>query len=194
MSEPSSLRASDADRERVASELRDHYAEGRLDADELSGRLDAVYASRTTAELDGLKTDLPALPVSPVQRRAELVARRAELRRHLIQRTGAATVPFLICTAIWASNGAESNFWPAFALIFPLIFLVRNGWALYGPAPDLERVEAELRHGGGLGPRGRHRGPYRGPYGPGPRHRHRHRRATIAPPPRNDHPNGGPTR
>src|SRR5271163_1681441 len=149
MSEQPALRASDADRERVATQLRDHYAEGRLNDDELSARLDAVYAARTTGELAQLQTDLPALPLSPKARRAELAERRAELRGHLVQQTGAAMVPFFICVAIWASNGASSHFWPAFVLVFPLIFLVRNGWALYGPAPDLERVESELRSGGG---------------------------------------------
>lgn len=169
MSEPG-LRASDADRERVAQELRDHYTDGRLDADELSSRLEAVYASRTTAELTRVQADLPALPISPAQRRAEMAEYRADLRRQLVQQTGGAFVPFFICVAVWASSGGDGGFWPGFVLIFPLIFLVRNGWALYGPAPDLERVEAELRHqrrGGrrGGGPRNRRRG---GPYGPPP--------------------------
>jgi len=177
------LRASDADRERVAEQLRDHYAAGRLDDDELSTRVDAVYASRTTAELDRLLTDLPALPVSPARRRAELAEYRGDLRRQLIQQTGGAMVPFLICVVVWASDDAHrSNFWPAFALIFPIIFLVRNGWALYGPAPDLERVEAELRRHHRGGRRGGHRG------------RRDHRRSQGGGPPRPLGPGGGPPR
>ena len=54
-----SLRASDDDRERAAERLRHATAEGRLSVDELGQRLDAVYAARTVAELDGLLTDLP---------------------------------------------------------------------------------------------------------------------------------------
>ena len=54
------LRASDADRERVASALRDAYAEGRLDAEEHSQRLDAAYAAKTLGELVPLTRDLPA--------------------------------------------------------------------------------------------------------------------------------------
>ena len=54
------LRASDADRERVATRLREHLADGRLTLDELSERLDAAYKARTVGELDALMQDLPA--------------------------------------------------------------------------------------------------------------------------------------
>jgi hypothetical protein len=53
------LRTSDADRERVAGFLRDRCAEGRLTADELAERLDAVWSSRTYGELEWLVQDLP---------------------------------------------------------------------------------------------------------------------------------------
>ncbi|MFE5559041.1 DUF1707 domain-containing protein [Streptomyces sp. NPDC056544] len=54
------LRASDADRDRVAERLRDAVAEGRLDMEEFEERLDAAYKSRTYAELEPLTRDLPA--------------------------------------------------------------------------------------------------------------------------------------
>jgi hypothetical protein len=53
------LRASDADRERVADLLREAYAEGRLTADEHSERLGAAYQARTLGELVPLTRDLP---------------------------------------------------------------------------------------------------------------------------------------
>ncbi|MGW7331497.1 DUF1707 SHOCT-like domain-containing protein, partial [Streptomyces sp. NPDC054840] len=56
------LRASDADRDRVVERLRDAVAEGRLDMEEFEERLDAVYRSRTYAELEPLTRDLPAPP------------------------------------------------------------------------------------------------------------------------------------
>ncbi|MDA5283962.1 DUF1707 SHOCT-like domain-containing protein [Streptomyces sp. NPDC054904] len=56
------LRASDADRDRVVERLRDAVAEGRLDMDEFEERLEAVYASRTYAELAPLTRDLPQVP------------------------------------------------------------------------------------------------------------------------------------
>jgi hypothetical protein len=53
------LRASDADRERVAEVLRDALAEGRLDMTEFEERLDATYKARTYGELAPLTRDLP---------------------------------------------------------------------------------------------------------------------------------------
>jgi hypothetical protein len=59
------LRASDADRERVAEVLRDALAEGRLDMAEFEERLDATYQARTYGELTPITRDLPAAGVSP---------------------------------------------------------------------------------------------------------------------------------
>jgi hypothetical protein len=64
--DPRQLRASDADRERVADVLRTAAAEGRLDLDEVDERLHAVYASRTYAELEPLVRDLPATSAAPM--------------------------------------------------------------------------------------------------------------------------------
>jgi hypothetical protein len=57
------LRASDADRERVAEVLRDAVAEGRLDMEEFEERLEATYKARTYAELAPLTRDLPVAGV-----------------------------------------------------------------------------------------------------------------------------------
>ncbi|ANW18354.1 DUF1707 SHOCT-like domain-containing protein [Streptomyces clavuligerus] len=54
------LRASDADRDRIADILREALAEGRLDAEEHSERIDAVYRAKTMGELQPLIQDLPA--------------------------------------------------------------------------------------------------------------------------------------
>jgi uncharacterized protein DUF1707 len=73
--EPRNLRASDADRERVANVLRDAAGDGRLTMDELDERLDAVYAAKTYAELEPITHDLPdagpaqAPAASPAARR-----------------------------------------------------------------------------------------------------------------------------
>ncbi|MFE9452612.1 DUF1707 domain-containing protein [Streptomyces sp. NPDC006739] len=53
------LRASDADRERVAEVLRDALAEGRLDMAEFEERLEATYRARTYGELTPITRDLP---------------------------------------------------------------------------------------------------------------------------------------
>ncbi|GAA4918087.1 DUF1707 domain-containing protein [Streptomyces coeruleoprunus] len=54
------VRASDAERERIAERLRDALAEGRLDMAEFEERLDAAYTARTRGELEPLVRDLPA--------------------------------------------------------------------------------------------------------------------------------------
>ncbi|MGW4683442.1 DUF1707 SHOCT-like domain-containing protein [Streptomyces sp. NPDC004244] len=59
------LRASDADRDRIAQILSDALAEGRLTPDEHSERLDSLYTLKTVAELDVLVRDLPAPGGSP---------------------------------------------------------------------------------------------------------------------------------
>jgi hypothetical protein len=54
------LRASDADRERVVERLRRAQAEGRIDVFEFDERVAAAYAARTYADLEPLTADLPA--------------------------------------------------------------------------------------------------------------------------------------
>lgn len=57
---PAQLRASDADRDRVADLLRDALAEGRLTADEHAERVEGVLSAKTVGELDVFVRDLPA--------------------------------------------------------------------------------------------------------------------------------------
>lgn len=69
------LRASDADRERVAAILRDAGGDGRLTVHELDERLDVAYGAVTLDDLSGLTADLvptghraaprPAPPATP---------------------------------------------------------------------------------------------------------------------------------
>ncbi|MFF8956640.1 DUF1707 domain-containing protein [Streptomyces sp. NPDC014894] len=54
------IRASDADRDRIADILRDALAEGRIDPEEHSERIDAVYRAKTVGELQPIVRDLPA--------------------------------------------------------------------------------------------------------------------------------------
>ena len=141
MSEPADLRASDAERELAATEIREHYAAGRLTDDELDDRLAAVYAARTAGALRALRVDLPRLPVD---RRAAVDSRRAGLRRELMQQTGGGIGLFVLCVAIWAASGAHGSFWPGWVALVTVLPLVRGSWRLYGPAPELDRVEADL--------------------------------------------------
>ncbi|MFC8104103.1 DUF1707 domain-containing protein [Streptomyces sp. NPDC057363] len=56
----SEMRASDADRDRIADMLRDALAEGRLTAEEHADRVEGVLAAKTVGELDVFVRDLPA--------------------------------------------------------------------------------------------------------------------------------------
>ena len=53
------MKASDADREQTAEQLRDAAAEGRLLAEELEHRIGVALSARTYAELDAVVADLP---------------------------------------------------------------------------------------------------------------------------------------
>lgn len=57
--EPERMRASDADRDRVAERLREALAEGRLTPEEHADRIDAVYQAKTVGDLVPLTSDLP---------------------------------------------------------------------------------------------------------------------------------------
>jgi len=138
------LRVSDEQRERAAQDIREHFAVGRLNEDELSDRVQAAYAARTQGELNAVLADLPKLPASPAQQKAELTQRRHHLQRRLLQEAGGGSGAFLICTAIWVVSGASGFFWPIIVALCMLAPLLRNGWALYGPAPEFDRVEREL--------------------------------------------------
>jgi hypothetical protein len=96
------LRASDEDRERTAQLLRDGAGDGRLDVDELSERLDRVYAAKTHGELSSVTSDLPAP--------------RARERRYGPPRIAFVWVSILLVT-IWAVTGA-GYFWPIWPMLW----------------------------------------------------------------------------
>jgi hypothetical protein len=135
------LRASDEDRDRLVDELNEHAVAGRLDTDEFEDRLKSAYAARTTAELDALRRDLP---VTPRQTALSHAQRRSQLTRRMLQEAGGSLGLFLVCTVIWAASGAHGQFWPVWLLIVVVMTFARSGWALFGPAPDLDAVEARL--------------------------------------------------
>jgi hypothetical protein len=75
------MRASDADRERVAEALREAAAEGRLDLEELNQRLDQVFAAKTYAELAPITADIPS-PGTTAQRHVTSRPQSSGIDRH----------------------------------------------------------------------------------------------------------------
>jgi hypothetical protein len=59
------MRASDTDRDRVADQLREALAEGRITPQEHTERIEAVYAAKTYAELVPVIEDLPGPSGAP---------------------------------------------------------------------------------------------------------------------------------
>ena len=78
--DPSMLRISDADRNKVAEVLRQAAGDGRIDFDELDERLDATFAAKTYADLVPITLDLPAH-----------VAQHESARDHLVEQSGHVT-------------------------------------------------------------------------------------------------------
>lgn len=56
------LRVGDAERDEVVSALHEHFAQGRLDREELDERVTAALHARTVGDLRAVTSDLPAPP------------------------------------------------------------------------------------------------------------------------------------
>ncbi|HEY2007067.1 MAG TPA: DUF1707 domain-containing protein [Solirubrobacteraceae bacterium] len=124
MTRRADLRASDAEREHVASLLRHAATEGRLAPEELDERMGAALSARTYGELDAVLFDLPASAHLP-ERRSRSIARRP------VMALAAATaivmvVVFAIVSALIGSGHAGHH---GFADGAPIIWLV---WAIIG--------------------------------------------------------------
>lgn len=126
------LRASDADRDRVAASLREHCAQGRITMDELHERLEAVYEAKTLGRLQEITADLPEedlhqLPVPASQPKSTSVPDRTS-PADLHQRGGRAI------WATWAAvSGINFTIWLIIALtgnvVYPWWLWVAGPWA-----------------------------------------------------------------
>jgi hypothetical protein len=90
------LRAADADRQKVADQLKIALDEGRLSLQEYDDRVRLAYASKTYQELLLLITDLPR----PGLNAAEVTARRQAEQRRAARRLPTA---LLVLWTIWAA-------------------------------------------------------------------------------------------
>src|SRR4051812_26136503 len=104
-------RASDEERDRAVRSLREAFAHGRVDEDELEERIGRAHVARTRGELASLVADLPSGRGGRAARRADRW-QRAALRMHA---SGFALFNGSV-VAVWATTGA-GTFWPALTLI-----------------------------------------------------------------------------
>lgn len=141
------IRASDADRDKVAAGLREHLAQGRLTVDELQDRLDSVYTAKTIGDLQRLTADLPDqdlydLPI-PASRRSSSAGFAIAPRDGAVYRKGLAAVwgswasVSLVCTVIWLLSIVGSGHW-----VYPWPLWVAGPWGavilagtIFGPKP-----------------------------------------------------------
>ncbi|MGW7610041.1 DUF1707 SHOCT-like domain-containing protein [Streptomyces sp. NPDC054766] len=92
---PPGLRASHADRDRVADVLRIAAGDGLLSAEELDERLEAALTARLLSELTPLTADLPPVPatVGAAGTQAKEMVRIEGVHSGAIERTGHWVVP-----------------------------------------------------------------------------------------------------
>ena len=148
------IRVSDADRERVADRLREHFAEGRLSTDELDERIAAALSAKTFAELRRVTKDLPDPEPAPAQDRGQgrpypppWAGRRGFARR----RRGPRLLPLLLLVLI-AALVIPGAGWLLFVFVkVVLVFwLVATVAAIFAAA----RFRRHVRRHWQSGPRG----------------------------------------
>jgi hypothetical protein len=149
--DPQAVRASDADRDRVAEILGEALAEGRLDAEEHAERVEAAYRAKTVGELRPLISDLPAgqreqTPVlSPVAapgsgpRSKNVVAIMSGASRQGTWRVGGTINAVAVC------GGVELDLTEA---VFDQQHVVINATALCGGVEIRVPENVSLRNGG----------------------------------------------
>lgn len=121
MSEQNRVRASDAEREKVVSVLRNAISEGRLTLPEGEERMAAAYATVYRDELPGLTADLPPADPPPAERRR---AERARGRRG--QPVVGLVALAAVVAGIWALAGGLAV-WPAIVLGILAVMLAKSG-------------------------------------------------------------------
>jgi uncharacterized protein DUF1707 len=119
VTESTDLLVSDADRARVAGQLREHYESGRLTLDEFQERIDEVHGARTEAQLERVLRQLPSTKLPSVSRR-DRRWRSLAFQYALVN---------VIAVLIWAfSDGPHGNFWPKWVFLVTLILFVRRAF------------------------------------------------------------------
>lgn len=125
---PAHYRAGDADRQKVADQLRQALEDGRLTLTEYDERLGAAYGAQTFGELAPLTKDLPVQrqPVVPPPSPAPVEQQKLSRdERTLFIRRGTGWLGGAsIMTGIWGIQSFTDNvpgahfFWPLFPLAF----------------------------------------------------------------------------
>jgi len=144
------IRASDEDRDRTVSLLREHHAAGRLTAEEFNERIDKAYEAKPVGELDELLTDLPGIDLyrlpdaalpryraprpgagSLVQASGGLARQQGRFSPAWIAAWGSWLSVSLLCFVAWVVAGASGFPWPVW-VAGPLGAILLGRWIAGG--------------------------------------------------------------
>ena len=119
------MKASDADRDAVLSDLSKHFQAGRLTGEEFEDRTGRALAARTWGELGDLLQDLPASPAGP---RVPVTATTGALPQRPHGRTALAPIAVLagIAIAVAVLAGAAHPRWGILWLLLPALLIARR--------------------------------------------------------------------
>jgi transposase len=117
-----SIRVGDAERDASVAALREHFAAGRLDADEFDERVSAALTARTRTDLRRLFTDLPD---PSVRLRGRSLSTRRTAQRVL-------GLPILVAFALCALVVTAVL---AVIALAPWLLLVAVGWFFFTRGP-----------------------------------------------------------
>jgi hypothetical protein len=92
------IRVSDADRDRVTAQLRDHFAVGRITSSELEERISAALGAKTFGDLRHVMADLPG----PAPALARAAHRPQRATPAWTARRGAPLPPLILATLLVA--------------------------------------------------------------------------------------------
>jgi uncharacterized protein DUF1707 len=122
---PAAMRASDADRDAVLSDLSEHFQAGRLTAGELDERTGRALTARTWGELEELLADLPATRPAPrVPVGTSSSGRLRPSSGHVVLPSIAALVGIGIAAAVLVNvaHGGRGLIW----LLLPALLIARR--------------------------------------------------------------------
>lgn len=145
-------RASDADRQRVADQLREALDEGRLTLLEYDERLGSAYGAKTYGELAAVTRDLPAtgsatVPVSAPAGAGPTDRPRWTRKGYLAQQGGGWLGGSVVTNGIWAfSTGADlHHYWPGPVMLIwgvgIVARLIKGEPRRHEPPPSPERAD-----------------------------------------------------
>jgi hypothetical protein len=119
------MKASDADRDAVLSDLSEHFQAGRLTADEFEDRTGQALAARTWGELRDLLQDLPTSPAGP---RVPVTGTAGAPPQRPLGRMVLVPIAVLtgIAIAVAMSAGTAHARWGILWLLLPVLLIARR--------------------------------------------------------------------